>query len=276
MGRPHAGPGNRGSASRVAQMRLSPPSLWTDRQRVRSVCKDRRVRCDKPNTMLQREVAKAELFRRAERGEERRCKGQPRTVTALPPIEKFCGERPVLQGRGVAPVRQKDGQGRARRTAEFAVDLVKRRERQARSIDETIVGAELFREFEMRPKKCQRRGPVELILAAGRIGGQHTGRAGLFASGRFAVEYLLGAANDRAHQMLERHGEAGATGGPIEQEQGHGRRAERILALADRKAHLVSFDAEFLGKRLAQRNQPAHWRLPGAACVAAEARRRRS
>ncbi len=204
--------------------------------------------------MLQREVAKAQLFRRAERDEERRCEGQPRTVTALPPIEKFCGKRPVLQGLGVAPVRQEDGQGRARRTTEFAIDLVKRGERQDRTIDETIVGAELFREFKMRPKKRQRRGPVELILAAGRIGGQHTGRAGLFASGRFAVEYLLGAANDRAHQMLQRHGEAGATGGPIEQEQGHGRCAERILALADRKSHLVSFDAKFLGKRLAQRN----------------------
>jgi hypothetical protein len=63
---------------------------------VRSVCKDRRIRCDEPDMMLLREVAKAELFRRAERGEERRFQGRPRTVTALPPIEKFCGERPVL------------------------------------------------------------------------------------------------------------------------------------------------------------------------------------
>src|SRR5208283_4593612 len=90
------------------------PLAVDHRQRVRSVCKDRRVRCDEPNTMLQREVAKAELFRRAERGEERRCEGQPRNVTALPPIKKFGGERPVLQGRGVAPVWQKYGQCRAR------------------------------------------------------------------------------------------------------------------------------------------------------------------
>jgi hypothetical protein len=46
--------------------------------------------------MLLPEVAKAELFRRTERGEERRFQGRPRTVTALPPIEKFCGERPVM------------------------------------------------------------------------------------------------------------------------------------------------------------------------------------
>jgi hypothetical protein len=159
-----------------------------------------------------------------------------------------------LQGRGVAPIRQEDGHGRARGTAEFAVDLVKRRERQKRRIDETVVGAELLWEFKMSLKKCQRRGSVELIPATGRIGGQDTCRAGLFTSGRYAVEYLLDAAKDRPHQVLERYSEAGAAGGPIEEEQGHCRRAERVLALTDRKAHLVGLDAELLGKRLAQRD----------------------
>ena len=111
MGRPHAGPGKRGSVSRVAQIRLRCPSRLDYRQRVRSVCKDRRLRRDKPNTVLQGEVAKAELFRRAKPGEERRSEGQPRTMTALPPIQKFCGERPILQRRGAAPVGQKNGQG---------------------------------------------------------------------------------------------------------------------------------------------------------------------
>lgn len=107
----------------------------------------------------------------------------------------------------------------------------------------------------MRSKKIERRCPVELVFAVGRVGGQHASRARFFASGCFAIEYVFGAVNHRAHQMLKRYRETGTTSGPIEQEQGNSRRAKRILALARGKAHLVSLDAELLGERFAQRDR---------------------
>ena len=64
-GRPHAGPGNRGSTSRVAQMRLSLPSPWTIARTYAPFDKGRCLGGDKPDIVLQREVAKAELFRGA-------------------------------------------------------------------------------------------------------------------------------------------------------------------------------------------------------------------
>ena len=73
--------------------------------------------------------------------------------------------------------------------------------------------------------------------------------------------------------MLERYCEAGATRGPIEQEEEHSGCAESILALADGKAHLVGLNAKFLGEGLTQRDDKL-WRRRGAGCAAAEARSR--
>ena len=175
-------------------------------------------------------------------------------MTAHRPMEKLRSERPVLHCRRVTPVRQKDGQSRTRRAAKFAVDLVERSERQFRAIGEAIVPAKLLGENQMRAKKFERSRPVKIVFSVGRIRGQHARRTGLFTARGLAIENLLGAADDRPHQMLEGHREAGATCGPIEQEKGNGGRAERVTALADGKAHLVGLDAEFLRERLAQRD----------------------
>lgn len=73
-----------------------PPFGADHRHRVRSVCKNGRLGCDKPNIVLQREVAKAELFCGAKPCDKGWGEGKPRLVTTLSPIQKLCGERPIL------------------------------------------------------------------------------------------------------------------------------------------------------------------------------------
>lgn len=83
------------------------------RQRMCAVGKGRRIGYNKRDIVLQSEVAKDEFFRRAQRGEECRCESEPSSMTPPLPIQKLCGERPILQRRRVASVRQKDCHSRA-------------------------------------------------------------------------------------------------------------------------------------------------------------------
>ena len=65
-------------------------------------------------------------------------------MTTLPPIQKLSGDRPILQGRWVAPVRQKDGQSGAgaKRRRSRSISSIGARDR-FRAVDEAVVGAEL-------------------------------------------------------------------------------------------------------------------------------------
>src|SRR5437016_4550150 len=106
-----------------------------------------------------------------------------------------------------------------RRAAQFAVNFVERRQRQFRAVGEAIVGANLCGKSEMRAQKFERSGPVKILLSVGGIRGKNTSCTGFFTARGLAIEKLLRAADDRTHQVLEGHREAGPTCGPIEQKQ---------------------------------------------------------
>ena len=64
-------------------------------------------------------------------------------MTAHRPVEELRSERPVLHRSRGTSVGKKNSEGRMRRAAEFAVDLVERSKRQFRAVGKAIVAANL-------------------------------------------------------------------------------------------------------------------------------------